>query len=242
MGISASSNKSENIALSYTNGDKFEGEIKNGIREGYGTYYYHNGDKYEGMWLKGKKHGMGTLYYKEGNLFVGQWKNSEKEGIGTLYLKNGEKYYGEFKAGKRNGKGILTSPDNNKYVGFFKHNKKHGVGLIHYNKGKIALEEWIDGVLISSKILTEQDLQNYKRDIAYAVEEDKKNISKLNNGNKNFDKDKNFPSNSNQAKIPFSTQNSKEIAHFNSNKTDSRKNAQSKFFDILYLKSLIFLI
>ena len=165
MGIATSSNKTENIALSYTNGDKYEGEIKNGIREGFGTYYYHNGDKYEGMWLKGKKNGTGTLYYKEGNLFVGQWKNSEKEGIGTLYLKNGEKYYGEFKSGKRSGKGILTSPDNNKYIGYFKDNKKHGVGIIHYNKGKIAIEEWISGILISSKILSEEDLQNIKKEI-----------------------------------------------------------------------------
>ena len=165
MGNAKSKNKTDNIALTYTNGDKFEGEIKKGIREGFGTYYYHNGDKYEGMWLKGKKHGMGTLYYKEGNLFVGHWKNSEKEGIGTLYTKTGEKFYGEFKLGRRNGKGILTSPDNNRYIGYFKENRKNGVGIMHYNKGKIALEEWNCGILISSKIQTIEELSKLNEDI-----------------------------------------------------------------------------
>lgn len=189
MGIATSSNKIETIALSYTNGDKFEGEIKNGIREGFGTYYYHNGDKYEGMWLKGKKHGMGTLYYKEGNLFVGQWKNSEKEGNGTLYLKNGEKYHGEFKSGKRSGKGILTSPDNNKYIGYFKDNKKHGVGIIHYNKGKIAIEEWIDGILISSKILSNSELETIKRCV-YKIIEKNESIDDKENSNLLIDENK----------------------------------------------------
>lgn len=192
MGIATSSNKTENIALSYTNGDKFEGEIKNGIREGFGTYYYHNGDKYEGMWLKGKKHGMGTLYYKEGNLFVGQWKNSEKEGNGTLYLKNGEKYYGEFKSGKRSGKGILTSPDNNKFIGYFKDNKKHGVGIIHYNKGKIAIEEWIEGILVSCRILSGPELESIKKTVYEKIEKDdlteeQENLGLIHENNKSKD-------------------------------------------------------
>ena len=32
----------------YINNDKYIGENKNIIREGYGKYYYSNGDKYEG--------------------------------------------------------------------------------------------------------------------------------------------------------------------------------------------------
>ena len=154
MGNNNSSNKKDSYILSYTNGDKFEGEVLNGVREGYGIYFYHNGDKYEGWWQNNKKHGMGTLYYKDGNLYVGQWKNSEKEGVGTLYFRNGEKYYGEFKFGKKNGKGFLFSGDGNKYIGYFKDNKKDGTGLIYYNKKKLAKEEWQDGILLKSTIIT----------------------------------------------------------------------------------------
>jgi hypothetical protein len=153
MGNTSSNNKKDSYILSYTNGDKYEGEVLNGVREGHGIYYYHNGDKYEGWWQNNKKHGMGTLYYKDGNLYIGQWRNSEKEGIGTLYFRNGEKYYGEFKSGKKNGKGYLVAADGNKFIGHFKDNKKDGKGVIYYKKNKIAREEWNDGVLISSNLL-----------------------------------------------------------------------------------------
>jgi hypothetical protein len=154
MGNKNNSNRRENCVLSYTNGDKYDGEVVNGVREGYGTYFYHNGDKYEGMWINNKKHGMGTLYYKDGNLYIGQWKNSEKEGIGSIYLKNGEKYYGEFKTGKRNGKGVLISPDHNKFTGYFKENRKNGVGIMVNTKSKKkSKEQWNIGVLVGSEIL-----------------------------------------------------------------------------------------
>lgn len=154
MGNKNYTENKESYIFSYTNGDKYVGEVKNGVREGYGTYYYHNGDKYEGMWVGNKKHGTGTLYYKDGNLYVGHWKNSEKEGIGCLYMKNGDKYHGEFKNGKKNGKGFFQSFDNNKYMGYFKDNKKNGPGIIEYKTGKKAKEEWMNGVLLKSEILS----------------------------------------------------------------------------------------
>jgi hypothetical protein len=161
MGNSSNSNKKESYILSYTNGDKYEGEVINGIREGYGTYYYHNGDKYEGWWQNNKKHGMGTLFYKDGNLYIGQWKNSEKEGTGSFYYRNGEKYYGTFKSGKKNGRGFLISGDGNKYFGYFKENKKDGLGFICYIKNnKISKENWKEGILIDSKNISSKSESN----------------------------------------------------------------------------------
>ena len=37
----------------YSNGDIYEGEFKNGLREGYGILYYSNGNKYEGEFKNG---------------------------------------------------------------------------------------------------------------------------------------------------------------------------------------------
>lgn len=132
MGID-NSKSIETCVLNYTNGDKYEGEILNGQREGKGTYFYHNGDKYQGIWSQNKKHGMGTMFYKDGNMYVGQWKNSEKEGIGVFYSKNGDKYEGEYKNGKKHGNGKLTSPDGTTYQGSFNENKKHGEGYVFFN-------------------------------------------------------------------------------------------------------------
>jgi hypothetical protein len=147
MGNNSSSNKKEKFNLTYNNEDRFEGEVANGIREGFGTYYYHVGDKYIGYWHNNKKHGTGTLFYKDGNLYVGLWRNGEKEGLGSLYLKTGEKFVGEFKNGKKHGKGYLYSHDGTKYVGYFHDNKKHGRGVIYLSNGKICRELWELGVL-----------------------------------------------------------------------------------------------
>lgn len=141
----------EKCVLNYTNGDKYEGEVLNGQREGYGVYYYQNGDKYEGIWSKNKKHGMGSMCYKDGNMYIGQWKNSEKHGTGVFYYKTGEKYEGEFLTSKKNGKGKLISQDGSVFQGEFKDNRKHGEGIMTFSNKKQFKEIWENGILKSSK-------------------------------------------------------------------------------------------
>ena len=36
-----------NISIKYYDDERYEGELKNGKREGKGIYYYKNGDRYE---------------------------------------------------------------------------------------------------------------------------------------------------------------------------------------------------
>lgn len=52
------------------NGDKYEGDFKNGVKEGNGTFFpliilgimnYMNGDKYEGEWKDNMKNGHGNF-------------------------------------------------------------------------------------------------------------------------------------------------------------------------------------
>lgn len=152
MGIEGSKGTDKTV-LNYTNGDKYEGELINGQREGYGVYYYHNGDKYEGIWLQNKKHGMGSMYYKDGNMYVGQWKYSEKEGTGVFYSRSGEKFEGEFVNSKRHGKGKLTSADGTIFQGEFFENKKHGESIITFMNKKQYREKWEHGILKSSKLV-----------------------------------------------------------------------------------------
>ena len=42
--------------------DRYEGDIKNGKREGKGIEYYKNGDRYEGDYKNDKKEGKGIYY------------------------------------------------------------------------------------------------------------------------------------------------------------------------------------
>ena len=36
----------------FQSGERFMGQLKNGQKNGYGTYYYNNGNIYEGNWYK----------------------------------------------------------------------------------------------------------------------------------------------------------------------------------------------
>jgi hypothetical protein len=65
----------------------YEGEYKNGIRNGEGTYYYNRGLKYEGQFLNGLREGQGIFYWEDGTRWEGPFKNNEMHGKGVYYNK-----------------------------------------------------------------------------------------------------------------------------------------------------------
>ena len=57
------------------NGEKvYEGEYKDNMKHGQGTYYYADDEKYIGEWRNGKFEGMGTFTFFDGSNYHGQWK------------------------------------------------------------------------------------------------------------------------------------------------------------------------
>ena len=167
------------VSVSYINGDRYEGNILNNQRNGFGKYFYHNGERYEGFWDSNQKNGHGMKFYNNGSLYIGQWSNNVKEGIGTLYLKNGEKYVGNFHKGKKNGKGILYSKDEyNKFIGYFKDDLKHGKGIMYFNNNKkIGKEIWKDGILISCQIIDYRNNKTNKKKLNKKLSLKKNNFS-----------------------------------------------------------------
>jgi hypothetical protein len=134
--------------LDYSNGERYKGEIYEGLRNGFGTYFYQNGERFEGNWFKNMKHGRGTFFYKNGEVYEGMWHNNKKEGVGTYYYNNGDRYYGEWKGNKKHGKGIINYGDGGRFIGQFKNNKKTGVGELIKKEGDVVYEEWVEGKLI----------------------------------------------------------------------------------------------
>ena len=45
----------------------------------FGTYTYTNGDKYVGEWKNGKRNGYGTYAFANGNKYVGEWKSGKPD-------------------------------------------------------------------------------------------------------------------------------------------------------------------
>ena len=72
----------------YLDGEKYEGEWKNGKWDGQGTFTSPDGEKYVGKFKDGECHGQGTFSSKDGEKFVGEWKDDEEWNI-TEYDKNG---------------------------------------------------------------------------------------------------------------------------------------------------------
>ncbi len=190
--------KREYKTLININGDKYEGEILNEERSGYGINYYKNGNKYEGWWENDLENGTGSLFYKDGSLYIGQWANGKQNGMGTLYYNLGDKYYGNFIDGKKNGKGLFISRNNNnRFIGTFKNNLKHGKGIMYYHQNKkLSKEIWDNGILVSSQIISFEENEGNENTIKLFS---KQNLllmgffsGNLNNETNENEKNKNF--------------------------------------------------
>ena len=126
--------------LTFPDGNKYEGEWKDGERNGRGTYTYNDGNQYIGDYKSGKKHGQGLFTFPNGNKYEGEWKEEKRHGQGSYTWANGEKYVGEFKDGKFNGQGSFTFPEGgelegHKYEGEWKDDKKNGQGTYFFPDG-----------------------------------------------------------------------------------------------------------
>ena len=122
-----------------SDGAKYVGEFKDGLRHGKGTFIFPDGRKYVGEWKDNMLHGQGTFTYPDGGKYVGEFKDDMFHGQGTFTYSNGEKYVGEFKNHMHHGQGTFTSSDGFVLKGLweegeFKRNKKGIVPPINESK------------------------------------------------------------------------------------------------------------
>ena len=122
------------------NGEKYVGEMKNGLKEGKGILYYDKDNeykrkKYEGDFKNDKPDGKGIMYWIDGDKYEGDWKNDLKDGKGIMYWKNGDRYEGGYKNGYYEGKGIFYYNDGDRYEGDYKNDMPEGKGIFYYNNG-----------------------------------------------------------------------------------------------------------
>jgi len=110
------------------NGDSYDGEWKEGKREGRGIYEFANGDSYDGEWKEDKPEGRGIQRWADGDYYDGEWK----EGRGIYKSANGDSYDGEWKEGKPEGRGIYKSKNSGIYDQEIK-NGKIKSSMMHSN-------------------------------------------------------------------------------------------------------------
>ena len=164
-----------NGTATYPNGETYEGEFKDGLRDGHGKYTYVNGDVYEGDWVenfkhgigkidykdkgtyygdwvKGKRHGEGLFTYLNKDLYSGNWENGNKQGVGTfIFFDTGMKLYGNWKSGKFvDGKWIY--PNGTYFEGKYDNNRPKGKGKWHFNNGNTVDGEYSQMIKVNTDI------------------------------------------------------------------------------------------
>ena len=93
----------------WSNGDKYDGMIKNELPHGRGIYTYSNGDIYGGEFRFGKKQGEGKLTFAQGGKYVGGFVADQMSGRGKLTFPNGDHYFGQFENDQFHGEGVLVA-------------------------------------------------------------------------------------------------------------------------------------
>ena len=89
----------DHVFIIYSNGDKYVGDVRDGLPDGYGTIASIDGDMYSGWWKNGRQHGHGTYIWTDGDFFIGMSKDGERHGKGAYFV-DGEMYEEEWENGQ----------------------------------------------------------------------------------------------------------------------------------------------
>lgn len=117
LGATVSFNETDNSVdieggnvINFSNGDKYIGEIKNGVPYGKGTISYTDGAFYAGDFVEGLKQGTGYGTDPDGDTYFGEWVSGSEQGNGYLTFVNGERYYVEMDKGAIKNSLAITNP------------------------------------------------------------------------------------------------------------------------------------
>lgn len=114
----------------YQTGTQYYGPIANGEPgEGRGTMVYSSGNRYDGEYRNGKRNGCGTFTFVNGRSYVGQFQEDWFQGQGIWTLENGDRYIGEFRENKCNGRGTFIFADGSSQSGTWENGNLVGGNL-----------------------------------------------------------------------------------------------------------------
>lgn len=119
----------------FVNGDRYEGEFRNGKSNGHGVYTTARHDRYEGEFRDGVLSGRGDATYANGDHYEGDFRDGKRDGNGVLNRANGERYEGEFRDNLFNGHGVANYAIGNRYDGDFANGLREGHGVFIFANG-----------------------------------------------------------------------------------------------------------
>ncbi len=165
-----------------SNGDIYEGNIKNSTFNGKGKLIGKDGTFFEGEYKNGLKNGSGKLIYPDNSVYMGNFKDDNLDGNGEFEWKDGFNYKGYFKNNKLNGKGtIINKKTGSNYTGNFVNNYFEGKGKFNFKSGSIY-----EGEFKSNKRDGKGTYYNINKNIKYEgdwLEDKQHGFGKIDDGN-----------------------------------------------------------
>lgn len=134
--------------LSFADGATYVGDLNaEGQLEGQGRMSWSNGDKYDGEFLAGLFHGKGKFVSGDSGTYDGDYAQGYMDGRGVLTYPDGSRYEGEFVANQFEGKGRLVYTSGDIYEGDFSKSEMNGIGKWRYADKSIYIGQVSNGVI-----------------------------------------------------------------------------------------------
>ena len=121
---------------------RYEGETREGKRNGFGTGTWANGNTYTGDWRDDVPHGRGRFTVPDGGYHEGEWRNGKANGLGVAVWRNKSRYNGDWCDGKLEGRGTLILANGNRYEGEWRGTKMSGQGRGMWTDGSTYEGAW----------------------------------------------------------------------------------------------------
>gem|GEM_PF-1529666 len=108
----------------YADGTRYYGLIETDRpADGRGTMVFSTGNRYDGEFRNGRREGCGTYSFSNGRRYIGQFKADRFEGLGIWLLGDGNRYVGAFKNNRCHGEGIFLFNDGRSQRGTWENGK-----------------------------------------------------------------------------------------------------------------------
>lgn len=121
-------------------GDRYDGEYVDGIRQGQGTYVWRSGSVYRGAYVDCRRSGWGVMNHADGRRYEGHWTRGRRDGEGTMTLPDGRSYSGHWANTNPHGWGVHTWPNGNRVEASWKRGAPRGEGALISPDGRVFFD------------------------------------------------------------------------------------------------------
>ena len=90
----------------FENGDRYEGEFRDGCCSGWGSCLFKGVGRYVGESREDRCNGAGSMFYQGGELYRGEWQDGTRTGWGRYTYPDGETVEGRWSGGELVERGV----------------------------------------------------------------------------------------------------------------------------------------